>query len=218
MKKKNWRAVIFDMDGVLINSEPHHKVIERGMFEELNIPVSEEEHKQFMGMASDEMWSALIERYELSWSKEDLLQKNNEHIISYFDEHRDEFLIPGVADFLKYLKENGIDISVASSSSSEVIDHLLDVVGIGSYFDIRVGGQMVEKSKPEPEIYLYTARLMEVNPEDCLVIEDSTNGIRSAKAAGMYCVAYRGVGYGGQDQSSADLVIEDFSELEGDVI
>src|SRR5690625_1824115 len=141
MKMKNWEAVIFDMDGVLINSEPHHQVIERGMFEELEIPVSEEEHKQFMGMASDEMWSELIRRYDLSLTREELLRKNNEHIIRYFDTHREEFIIPGVAEFLKYLDEKNMGISVASSSSSEVIDHLLDVIGIGSYFEIRVGGQ-----------------------------------------------------------------------------
>jgi len=213
MKKRNWDAVIFDMDGVLVNSEPHHQVIERGMFEEFGLPISEEEHRQFLGMASDEMWSALIGKYDMAYTEEELLDKNNEHIIRYFSDFQNSYIIPGAKDLLKKLRQHEIPLAVASSSSASVVDHLLEVVGLSEFFEIRVSGQMVEKSKPEPMIYLYTADLLGVDPASCLVIEDSTNGIKSAKAAGMYCVAYRGVGYGGQDQSMADLIISDFDEL-----
>lgn len=213
MRKKDWEAVIFDMDGVLVNSEPHHQVIERGMFDEMKIPVSEEEHREFMGMASDEMWAALIGRYHLTHTKGELMDKNNAHIIRYFSDLKDSYVIPGVKNFLEALEQHQMPVAVASSSSASVVDHLLEGAGLSRFFEIRVSGQMVEKSKPEPFIYFYTAELLEVDPEACLVIEDSTNGILSAKAAGMYCVAYQGVGYGGQDQSMADLIIRDFDEL-----
>lgn len=213
MRKKDWNAVIFDMDGVLVNSEPHHQIIERGMFDEMELPVSEEEHREFMGMASDEMWAALIGRYNLTQTKEELMDKNNEYIIRYFSDLRDPYVIPGVKNFLEVLEQRKVPVAVASSSSASVVDHLLEGGGLSRFFDIRVSGQMVEKSKPEPFIYYHTAELLKVDPDTCLVIEDSTNGILSAKAAGMYCVAYQGVGYGGQDQSMADLIIRDFDEL-----
>ncbi|HLT93601.1 MAG TPA: HAD family phosphatase [Membranihabitans sp.] len=207
------KAVIFDMDGVLINTESHHMVIEHQIFRDLGLEITEEEREPFIGYAADEMWSRVIAHYKLDHSPNDLLNLNNERIIEYFTSQADIEMIPGVNRVLQWIEDRGIPLAVASSSSRIVMDVLLEQAGLDKYFKIRVGGQDVEKSKPAPFIYLHTAGLLEVEPGECVVIEDSTNGIRAAKSAGMYCIGYKGVGFHGQDQSMADETIAEYDEL-----
>ncbi|MBY5957150.1 HAD family phosphatase [Membranicola marinus] len=210
MKKE---AIIFDMDGVLVDTEKHHKEIEHGIFQDLGITISEKEREPYIGMAADELWAAVIDHYKLDRSHHELLDINNQRILDYFTNKVDLQPIDGVIPVLDWIKKHKIPLAVASSSSSIVIDALLKETGLDKYFAIRVGGQTVEKSKPEPYIYLHTAELLQVNPERCLVIEDSSNGIAAAKAANMYCVGYRGTGYSQQDQSHADELISHYDEL-----
>ena len=164
-------AVIFDMDGVLVNTEQHHKEIEHRMFSELGIAISEEEREPYIGMAADELWAVIVDAYGLKKDSADLLDLNNQRIIEYFSEKEDLNAIPGVRKVLEWIQERQISTAVASSSSSVVIDALLAESGLDSYFDVRVGGQAVEKSKPEPFIYLHTAELLQVNADSCVVIE-----------------------------------------------
>lgn len=206
-------AIIFDMDGVLINTEHHHKIIEHRIFQELGVSITEKDREPFIGMAADEMWEKVVDHFHLDASPEELLDLNNQRIIEYFNEMDNLEPIPGVTGVLDWIQQNRIPLAVASSSSRIVIDVLLEKTGLGDYFKIRVGGQSVEKSKPEPYIYLHTATILDIPPEDCLVIEDSTNGIASAKSAGMYCIGYQGSGYHGQNQSRADQVIHHFDEM-----
>ncbi len=201
------------MDGVLVDTEKHHKVIEHRMFEEFGITMTEEEREPYIGMAADELWAAVVNQFNLDHSHHDLLELNNQRILEYFTKNISLRPIAGIIPVLDWIKARPIPLAVASSSSSVVIDTVLEESGLDSYFDIRVGGQSVEKSKPEPFIYLHTADILKVKPEGCLVIEDSTNGIASAKSAGMFCVGYQGTGYHGQDQSRADEVVKHFDEL-----
>jgi len=201
------------MDGVLVNTEPHHKVIEHRMFLELGIDISEEEREPYIGMAADELWAAVVKKFELPHSPDDLFDRNNDRIIEYFAQDEGMEPMAGVRQVLDWIEEHHIPLAVASSSSDVVIDALLKESGLDPYFTLRVGGQSVKKSKPAPFIYFRTAELLHIKPEKCLVVEDSTNGIAAAKSAGMYCVGYRGTGYSGQDQSAADEVITHFDEL-----
>lgn len=207
------QAIIFDMDGVLIDTERHHQSIEHQIFRDLGLNITEEERAPFIGFAADEMWGRVVEHYQLDRTPEELLNLNNDRIIEYFTTREPGVPIPGVEKVLNWIRERGIPLAVASSSSRRVIDALLELTGLDIYFDCRVGGQDVEQSKPEPYIYLHTANLLGVSPDECLVIEDSTNGIRSAKSAGTYCIGYRGTGYHGQDQSLADRTIGHYDEL-----
>ncbi|MDB4583595.1 HAD-IA family hydrolase, partial [Draconibacterium sp.] len=109
--------------------------------------------------------------------------------------------------------KNGIPMAVASSSGQEIIDIILETTDLKRFFLHTVSSELVGGSKPEPDIFLHAANLLAVQPEECIVIEDSTNGIRAAKAANMYCIAYKGASAGKQNLNLADDQIDHFTEL-----
>ncbi len=210
---KSVKALIFDMDGVLVNTEPHHIVIERGLFARLNINVSEEEHRSYLGKSSEQMWREIVSKHNLSQSPEGLTKRNMEAIIKYFSGLHEIELIPGIAGLLGKLYRIKIPMAVASSSEPEIIDFFLSGTGLDSYFIHKVSCSTIGKSKPEPDIYLHCARLMSMRSDECLAIEDSPSGIRAAKSANMYCVAYKGSESQDLDLNMADDVINNISSL-----
>jgi HAD superfamily hydrolase (TIGR01509 family) len=205
-------AVIFDMDGVLVDSEPTHERIEKEMFRELGIELAAEEHRGFQGTSSVEMWQTIVARHSLS-----------QPAAEFGDEHRRRFLgylsagevplIEGVLDLLQELTSKGHRLALASSSVREVVQAVLDTLSLSHYFDVLTTGDEVEQSKPAPDIFLMTASRLGVTPGDCLVVEDSKNGVRAAKAAGMTCVRYDAEGSGQSSGSAADHVVTSMSEL-----
>lgn len=207
------KAIIFDMDGVLVDSEPHHVKIEKQFFAKLNLNISDEEHSMYMGKATDVMWSEIIHDKKLSYSGKELVEQTEKISKQHFSRQK---LAPmnGLEELLVRLKRSKIPLAVASSSGQEIIDVILKNSGLDKYFKHTVSSELVGGSKPEPDIFLYTAKLLGVKPEECIVIEDSTNGIKAAKAANMFCIAYNGVSVNNQDQSLADVQIESFLELE----
>jgi beta-phosphoglucomutase len=214
MPGKPVKAIIFEMDGVLVNTEPHHVLVERKIFAGLNLNITEKEHSTFMGVANEVMWMELIRKYNLPYNAKLLVDRNREAIINCFSELKDIELMPGVLDVLENLFYKRIPLAVASSSNAETLEIVLSRTGLSKYFFCKVNCGLVERSKPEPDIFLYTAALLSVKPEECMVIEDSENGIKAAKAAGMFCVAYAGKSSGTQDQSLADVIIYHFSQLQ----
>jgi HAD superfamily hydrolase (TIGR01509 family) len=213
MRRKHLKAIIFDMDGVLVDTEPHHTIIEKRLFARLNLNIGEEEHKRYLGMSPVQMWKEIIRNYNLSYTPDNLAQKSSEEILSYFSGPEEIRLMSGIRKLLEELYVKGIPIALASSSDIKTIDILLSRTGLRGYFQHKVSSEMVGRSKPEPDIYLYTAGLLSVRPEECLVIEDSLNGISAAKKAGMYCVAYKGITSEPPDKSLADTTITNFSDL-----
>jgi len=117
-----------------------------------------------------------------------------------------------VIDFLDLVKQRGYTIAIASSGLKKNIDLILQKLNIVEYFDLIVSGEQVIKGKPEPDIFLTISEHYHINPNDCIVIEDSKNGVLAAKAAGMYCVGYYNPGSGKQDLSKADLIINHFND------
>ncbi|NQU54220.1 MAG: HAD family phosphatase [Bacteroidetes bacterium] len=208
------KAIIFDMDGVLVDSEPHHVIIEKKIFAKLGLNITDEEHSTYMGKATDLMWKEIIHDKNLSFNSADLVKQTVEESKIHFAAQTDLVAMSGLVQLLEILTQKGIPMAVASSSGQAIIDILLEKIGVKKYFKHTVSSELVGGSKPEPDIFLHTAKLLEVKPEECLVIEDSTNGIRAAKAANMFCVAYNGGSAGMQNQSLADVQIEDYSELE----
>ena len=136
--------------------------------------------------------------------------------IPYFQSLEKIEPMPGLVNLLEKLQNCGIPMAVASSSDKVIIDIILEKTGLRKYFSHAVSSSEIGKSKPEPDVFLHAAKLLGVPPESCLVFEDSKNGIKAAKAAGMYCIAYSGGNSGHQDQTQADSRIADFNELEID--
>lgn len=206
-------AIIFDMDGVLVNTEHHHIMIERGLFRKLGIGVTDEEHITYMGTATALMWERIAKNHNIQIPVKELIELNKAGIISHFTNEPEIEVMPGIPDLLKQISEMNIPLAVASSSDSATIDLILTRTGLMKYFPIRVSADMVKNSKPEPDIFLLAAEKLNTDPSKCIVIEDSSNGIKAAKAAGMFCVAYKGDSPWEVDHSQADLRIHDFGKL-----
>jgi len=206
-------AVIFDMDGVLVDSEPHHVTIEKNQFRLNGISISDEEHRKFMGTTSENMWREIASRYQLKRPVEEFIEQNRTESIRYFTELTVIPLMPGVVGLLEKLKTKNYPLAVASSSVPEIIELILGKTGLRNYFQVVVSGQEAGKSKPEPDVFLLAAQKIGVKPNNCMVVEDSENGIKAAQAAGMICVAYQSPGVDPKTQKEADAIVKSFEQL-----
>jgi HAD superfamily hydrolase (TIGR01509 family) len=207
------KTVIFDMDGVLVNSEPLHHEVSLVQFEQLNIEVTSEIFATFTGNSNKMIYQKIKERFQLDHEIEDLIAAKNKLFIEAFDKKEDLHLMQGVKELIEDLYNNGMQLVVASSSEMEIIDKVFERFDLNRYFTHKVSGNDFPESKPNPAIFLKAAELAQTPVENCIVIEDSTNGIKAAKAAGIYCIAYKSEGVDSQDQSLADSVINDYKEL-----
>jgi len=207
------KAVIFDMDGVIIDSEPIYHEIEMTLFRELVLGISEKEQRSYAGTKTGDMWSELKEKYGIEKSVEELVELEAKRYREYLESGDGLRLIPGVVHLIEELSVNDVIIAVASSSSPEDIETVLSTFNRKNYFKIAVSGIEVQRGKPAPDIFELTVKRLEVLPEECIVIEDSGNGVKAAKAAGIKCVGLRSLNSGNQDLSAADLIIESFGEI-----
>ena len=206
-------AVIFDMDGVLIDSEPIHVGIEKLLFNKLGIDVSETVHRSYMGASNEFMYSDLRSRFNLSESVTELIESDELFRSDYF--HRLD-TIPandGLISLLGQIKTAGLKLAVATSSSPEIANLLLNKCGIAPFFDAIVTTSEAGKSKPSPDVYLLAAKKIGVSPEDCIVFEDSPNGLLAAKSAGIFCVVIQSDSELIQKLSKADYLIQSFTEI-----
>ena len=206
-------AIIFDMDGVLVDSEPFHIEIEKRQFKMNQISISDEEHQHFMGTAADAMWKNIAERHVLPIPIEEIIEQNRTESLRFFSELTEIPVMPGLIDLLEKLKKKNYPMAVASSSFPEIIDLILVKTSLKKYFQVIVSGEEAGKSKPEPDVFLLAAQKLGVKPEKCLVIEDSFNGIKAAHAAGMSCVAYQSPGIDPKTQKEADSIVKSFEQL-----
>lgn len=213
VEKRFPKAIIFDMDGVLVDSEPYHIEVEKRMFQKVGVDVSDEEHASYMGTATDVMWRQIIEKRQLLHDVEEMTRLTNQEGIPFFSALEKLEPMPGLRKLLDFLENKKVPMAVASSSNPETIQIIIDKLGLRKYFRHTISSGSVGKSKPAPDVFLHAAKLLGVEPENCLVIEDSKNGIKAAKSAGMFCVAYGGASSESQDQGEADIVVDDFEKL-----
>ena len=150
--------------------------------------------------------------YDISLTHDELLAEKYKYFFAAFDTAQD-LLMPGVKDLIMELHSKGIRLILASSSSKKKIEKVFTRFELHEYFDHVVSGEDFEFSKPDPAIFDEAVAKSGFPKEECIVIEDSTNGIKAAKAAGIYCVAYSSEHALLQDTSEADRVITDFKEI-----
>jgi beta-phosphoglucomutase family hydrolase len=207
------QTVIFDLDGVIIDSEPVHFKLEKQMLEELKIAVSFEEHSSYVGMSSENMWEAIASKHNLTYCPEELVEKKHSLYINHLIREKNLYPIPKVAGLIKELYKNNFKLIIASSSPPEVIDAVLKKFNLSNYFMATVSGTKLTHSKPHPEIFLRAAEIAKCKPQECVVIEDSENGVTAAKAAGMKCIGFSNPNSGAQNLNEADVIIKSFEEL-----
>lgn len=207
------QTVIFDMDGVIVDTEPVHRYAYFQHFDELNIAITEEMYTSFTGNSTRNVFQNLKTIFNLEHDVEDLIQRKRTIFNDAFDTKEDLDLLEGVKDLIKDLHENGIQLIVASSASKVTIDRVFTRFGLHQYFTHIVSGEDFPKSKPHPAIFLHAASLSVAPKENCIVIEDSANGVKAAKAAGILCVGYNSIHSKDQDLSGADLIINHFDAL-----
>jgi beta-phosphoglucomutase len=207
------KAIIFDLDGTLVDSEPFNVEIEKLQFRLNELSISEEEHRKYLGISSDVMWRDIAQRHNLTLPVDELIEQNRTECIRFFSELNEIPIMPGIIDLLEKLRTKNYPLAVASSSFPEIIHIILEKAGLSNYFQVIVSSQEAGKSKPEPDIFLLAAKLLGVNPVDCLVVEDSANGINAAHAAEMSCVAYQGPGVNPQSQKEADAIVKSYEQL-----
>ena len=212
------QTVIFDMDGVIVDTEPVHRYAYYKQFEELDIEVTEAMYTSFTGFSTRNTFQTLKEQFQLEHEVEDLIQRKRNIFNDAFDTKEDLELLDGVRTLIEDLHQNGIQLILASSASKVTIDRVFTRFGLHDFFTHIVSGEDFPKSKPHPAIFQHAASLSTAPKENCIVIEDSTNGVRAAKAAGIYCVGYVSEHSKDQHLDEADLVINHFKELTAEVI
>ena len=211
-------TVIFDMDGVIVDTEPVHHYAFNEHFKEININVSKEMYASFTGNSTKNVYQKLIQHYNLEHNLDHLINRKRDIFNEAFDKKEDLFLLDGVLDLIKNLHKNNIQLILASSSSKVTIAKIFKRFDLNQYFTHIASGEDFEKSKPDPAIFVHAAFLSNTTIENCIVIEDSTNGILAANSANIFCVGYDSPNSKLQDYSLADLKISDFAELNYDII
>jgi HAD superfamily hydrolase (TIGR01509 family) len=201
------------MDGVIVDTEPVHHYAYNQHFEQLNIEVTPEMYASFTGNSTKNIFERLKIQFNLAEEVNALVETKRNLFNDAFDSKKDLYLLDGVEDLIKDLYDNGMQLVLASSSATVTINRVFNRFGLHKYFTHIVSGEDFPKSKPHPAIFLRAAELANTPVENCIVIEDSTNGIIAAKAAGIYCIGYDSFHSKLQDYSLADVVITDFKEL-----
>src|SRR5690554_2691525 len=209
----NLKAVLFDMDGVIVDTEPLHRKSYYRMFEDVGIDVTDSLYDSFTGQATLPICRTLCENFELKHSAETLVSLKRNHFKYLFENDSDLALLDGVHDLIKDYHDNGLTLVLASSASMLNIERIFEMFDLDQYFKAKISGADLKASKPHPEIFLKAADLAQENKTNCMVIEDSTNGIAAAHSAGIYCVGFKSPNSVNQDYSKANKVISDFSEI-----
>lgn len=207
------QTVIFDMDGVIVDTEPVHHYAFIQHFKELNVDVTPELYASFTGNSTKNVYEKVKALFNLDHEIPHLVDQKRNIFNEAFDKKEDLYLLEGVENLIKDLHGNGIQLILASSSANVTINRIFTRFALHKYFTHIVSGEDFPKSKPHPAIFLKAAELAQTPVENCIVIEDSTNGIKAANAARIYCIGYDSFHSKLQDYSLADEVISNFSEI-----
>ena len=206
-----YQAVIFDMDGVLADSEPLYHQGLNEVLRDFGLLITEEQHESLLGMTVPATWDAIFEWYSPPAGYDECVDRYDKAMVRLLSQPRSP--LPGVRELLSELRQRGVPRALASSSLPNWVEALLKSTGLDGCFDVLVSSTSVENGKPAPDIFLYTAAKLGVAPERCVVLEDSRTGVLAAKAAGTFAVQVRAASTALPPLAEADLVLERLSDF-----
>jgi len=206
------KALVFDMDGVIIDSEPLQAEIAVHVLKKLGGNPQPREFYEFIGVRNEEMWTILKERHNIKESVKEILEIHQDYKKKRFSE-ADVETVEGIPELIKEAKSRGLKIALATSSPKFLAEHILKKFDLYKYFNVLVTADDITHSKPDPEIYIKAAQFLGVKPEECIAIEDAHFGVKAAKAAGMKCIAYVNPNSGNQDLSEADCKVYSIKDI-----
>ena len=207
------QCVIFDMDGVIIDSEELHKRAYYETFKWIGVDVSDELYKTLTGSSTINAFQKLVAHFNLDLNPEDLVLNKRKRYVDFFENDPNLHLVIGVEDLIKHLYKKGIALVLASSSAMVNINRVFDRFDLNPYFTAKISGADLTASKPHPEIFVKAAVLGKTPKEKCIVIEDSDNGVKAANDAGIFVAGYQNPLAADQTLEHADMIIKKFSEL-----
>ena len=203
-------AVLFDMDGVIVDSEPLWSEAEKELLARRNLRYSPSLKSAMMGRDARGAVGCLIEHYDLAETVGELIEERNQLIAEFFKEHLKA--IPGALELVRSLMAAGIMTGLVSSSPKPLVELALEKLSVTVLFDLILSGDQVVRGKPAPDIYITAAEYLGVKPEYCLVIEDAPHGVAAAKGAGMCCLAIS-TSVSAEELTLADKVVSGFGEV-----
>ncbi len=207
------QCVIFDMDGVIIDSEALHKKAYYQTFESIGVAVSEELYKTLTGSSTINAFQKLVAHFKLDLNPEDLVQDKRRRYVEFFENDPNLHLVHGVEELIKHLYAQGKKLVLASSSAMVNINRVFNRFDLNQYFVAKISGADLTQSKPHPEIFEKAAELGTTERQHCIVIEDSDNGVQAANDAKIYVVGFRNPLAADQTLENANMVINKFGEL-----
>jgi HAD superfamily hydrolase (TIGR01509 family) len=206
------RAVIFDMDGVLVDSEPLINAAAIAMFREKGLLVQPEDFLPFVGAGEDRYIGGVAEKYHFPLDVPEAKRRTYEIYLDLVPSRLQAF--PGAVEFVHACRDAGLLIAVASSADRIKVNANLQKMGLPrEFWDAVVWAEDVENKKPAPDIFLSAAKKLGVRPSDCVVIEDAVNGVQAAHAAGMMCIAVAQT-FPADRLQDADLIREKISDIQ----
>ena len=215
---KKLKCVIFDMDGVIIDSEEIHKKAYYETFKNLGVEVSEELYKTMTGSSTINAFQKLVNHFNLDDIPEELVLQKRKCYVNYFENDPTLSLVNGVKELIQFLYKQNLTLVLASSSAMVNINRVFSRFDLNEYFTAKISGADLIASKPHPEIFEKAAILGGVSKEQCIVIEDSDNGIEAANKAGIYAIGYRNLLITDQTLKNADLIIKDYNKLKKHIV
>ena len=210
---KDIKCVIFDMDGVIIDSEDIHKKAYYETFTSIGVNVSDELYKTLTGSSTINAFQKLVAHFNLDLNPEELVLDKRKRYVNFFENDPTLHLVKGIEELIKHCYNKGLTLVLASSSAMVNIDRVFNRFHLQEYFSAKISGADLTASKPHPEIFEKAAILGKTPKENCIVIEDSDNGVKAANDAGIFVFGFKNPMADDQTLEKADFIINNFKRL-----
>lgn len=207
------KAIIFDMDGVIIDSEPQHEKAALNVLKRYGASADASYHEQFIGSSTRNLAETAIRDFHLDISAETLLEELETEKKAVLKEEG-YIISDGIKELVRDLYQSGYHVAIASSSNPSEIEKTVKALGIKKYFKKLISSSQVKNPKPAPDTFLFALKELGVSAREAMVVEDSRYGAEAAKAAGITCVGYVNPHSGSQDLRSADVLLESFAGID----